>query len=60
MKAKKPNPAITESNPATNSHSRFAPVVASFATGAVVGDGAVVAAGAVTGAIVGATGFHWA
>jgi hypothetical protein len=34
LKARKLDPATTASNPATISHSRFAPVVASFASGA--------------------------
>jgi len=45
LKARKLDPATTASNPATISHSRFAPVVASVAAG-VVEAGAVVAADA--------------
>jgi hypothetical protein len=44
LKARKPDPAITANNPAANSHSTFAPVVASAATG-VVEAGAVVGVG---------------
>jgi hypothetical protein len=40
LKARKPDPAMATSRPATISHSRFAPVVASLAAGAVVAEGA--------------------
>jgi hypothetical protein len=46
LNTSKPDPAIATSRPVTVSHSRFAPVVARFAEGAVVGEGVVVAAGA--------------
>jgi hypothetical protein len=40
LNARKPDPAITARNPATISHSTFAPVVASAAAGVVVDAGA--------------------
>jgi hypothetical protein len=49
LNARKPDPPIARSSPATISDSRFAPVVASFAAGGVEA-GAVVAAGAVVSA----------